>query len=203
MPTSLERLLGTIPSVGVPAKANSTWLASIGFGGGDNQSMLRVLRNVGLIGQDGVPTETWKHFRGGDRVAIAGAVRAAYSQLYDIYPDAHQKDDEAITTFFRTHTSLADGPQRLCVRTFRALAKVGDFAASASGPPSHPTAAGAHIPRAASPVAPAAPAPVAPGSPLSLTVNIQLELPASADGAVYDKLFEAMAKHLRGLLTTG
>jgi hypothetical protein len=34
-----------------------------------------------------------------------------------------------------------------------------------------------------------------------LTVNIQLQLPASADGAVYDKLFEAMAKHLRGLLT--
>ena len=36
--------------------------------------------------------------------------------------------------------------------------------------------------------------------PLSLTVNLQIELPPSADGEVYDKLFAAMGKHLKGLI---
>ena len=34
---------------------------------------------------------------------------------------------------------------------------------------------------------------------LALTVNIQLQLPATSDGEVYDKLFGAMRKHLMGL----
>jgi len=36
---------------------------------------------------------------------------------------------------------------------------------------------------------------------VALTVNIQLQLPPSADGDVYDKLFAAMGKHLKGLVT--
>jgi hypothetical protein len=35
---------------------------------------------------------------------------------------------------------------------------------------------------------------------VALTVNLQLQLPESADGDVYEKLFAAMAKHLKGLI---
>ena len=32
-------------------------------------------------------------------------------------------------------------------------------------------------------------------------MNLQIQLPPSADGEVYDKLFAAMGKHLKGLIT--
>ena len=38
------------------------------------------------------------------------------------------------------------------------------------------------------------------GGGVALTVNLQLQLPPSEDGDVYDKLFAAMAKHLKGLI---
>jgi hypothetical protein len=40
-------------------------------------------------------------------------------------------------------------------------------------------------------------------SSLGLNVNIQLQLPATADGEVYEKFFGAMRKHLMGLAEPG
>ena len=40
-------------------------------------------------------------------------------------------------------------------------------------------------------------------SGVGLTVNIQLQLPPSTDGEVYDKLFASMAKHFKGLIRPG
>jgi hypothetical protein len=37
---------------------------------------------------------------------------------------------------------------------------------------------------------------------VALTVNLQLQLPASENGEVYEKLFAAMGKHLKGLIGT-
>jgi hypothetical protein len=37
---------------------------------------------------------------------------------------------------------------------------------------------------------------------IALTVNLQLQLPASDSGEVYEKLFAAMSKHLKGLIGT-
>ena len=36
--------------------------------------------------------------------------------------------------------------------------------------------------------------------PVNVAINLSLELPATADADVYDKLFEAMSRHLGNLL---
>jgi hypothetical protein len=201
VPARLEKLLTEIPKLGTPDKANSRWLASIGFGGGNDQSMVRVLKTAGMIDGQGAPTTAWNSFKGGDKRAFADGIRAGYSALFAIHPDAQQKDAEALIAFFRTNTRLGEAAQKLCVSTFQTLVKFADFAVQRQTQPTRPASVEREV--AAEPGhRPSAPARSAGGN-LGLTVNVQLQLPPSADGEVYDKLFAAMAKHLRGLLDSG
>lgn len=201
VPNSLERLLQKIPTLGTPEKANAGWLGSIGMGGGNNQSMLRVLKSLGVVGSDGVPTKDWAALRAHDRTRIAALIRRMYADLFAVYPDANQKDAEALLTFFRSNTNLGERAQRLSVQTFQVLCRLGDFSADGAADAEAEEGEGEAGDGAGSGAGsgrrddhePAAP-------PVALTVNLQLALPPSADGEVYDKLFAAMATHLRGLV---
>lgn len=205
VPNNLRKLIKQLPSLGSPPKATQKWLEGIGFTGGNNRSLLPVLRHVGVIGSSGEPTDYWKALRSEDKVKFAKAVRDTYPDLFSTYPNADKQTTETLTTFFRTHTGLGEKAQSYCVRTFQVLVEFGEF----EGPdvPSEaeeqdekagkPDKASAKKPDPAKEKRQAQPTQV----PLALTVNLQIELPPSADGEVYDKLFAAMGKHLKGLIT--
>jgi hypothetical protein len=210
VPNNLRKLLEKLPSLGAPPTASQKWLAGVGFSGGNNQSILPVLRATGVISKSGTPTEYWTALRSGNKAKFADAVRRAYADLFATYPDAYKQDAAALLTFFQTHTSLGEKAQSFCVRTFKVLCEFGDFSApsavadelaeagdddqdatrdSGSRTPAGGTANGRRSAGTPSP------------SPIALTVNLQIQLPPSAEGEVYDKLFEAMAKHLKGLIS--
>lgn len=208
VPGQLRKLLQQIPSLGAPPKATQQWLAGIGFAGSNNYSMLPVLRQVGAIDKSGVPTDYWTALRSGNKVKFAEAVRNGYPELFATYPDAHKQDSATLQTFFRTHTGLGEKAQGLLARTFKVLVEFGDFSKSspAVAKPAKPSKSAVDLGEGggdrrggegndngggASPAQ----------QPLALTVNLQIELPPSADGEVYDKLFAAMGKHLKGLIT--
>jgi hypothetical protein len=137
VPTNLRKLLAKIPTLGAPPKATQKWLASIGFVGGNNNTMLPVLRHLGMIDKSGVPTYYWTAVRSGDKAKFAEAVRNGYPELFTTYTDAHKQDSATLQTFFRTHTGLGDKAQSFCVRTFKVLVEFGDFsnAAATNGKP--------------------------------------------------------------------
>jgi hypothetical protein len=207
VPNSLEKLLERIPTLGRPDKVNSSWLASIGMGGGNNQSMIRVLKGLGAVAADGTPSDVWTAIRAKDKAKIGAAVRGMYSDLFSIYPDADKKDAEALLAFFRANTDLGEKAQRLSVQTFQVLCEFGEFSAEAAADALADQAKDKHNGKSAG--APGAttkakeqpPAPGVTAPPVALTVNLQLQLPASAEGDIYEKLFAAMAKHLKGLIT--
>lgn len=201
VPNNLRKLLQKLPTLGSPPKATQTWLASIGFSGGNNKTLLPVLRHLGVISQTGEPTEYWAALRAGDKVQFADAVRKGYPDLFATYNDAHKQDTETLQTFFRTHTALGEKAQSFCVRTFKVLTEFGDFET--------PTKTKEKVDEAAEDLekkidlkrSTKDDAEIPARQPLALTVNLQIELPPSADGEVYDKLFAAMGKHLKGLIT--
>jgi hypothetical protein len=201
VPNNLKRLLEKIPTIGTPPKATQEWLASIGFPGGNNKRSLAVLRQVGVIGTHGEPTELWAALRAKDRKKFAAGIKKHYADLFATYPDAHRKDDEALVAFVRSKTNYAEAAQRLAVRTFKVFAEFGDFDAGVSPedlaeqPDADDGARGGKKTKRERPTVDRATGGV------SLTVNLQLQLPPSADGEVYDKLFAAMGKHLKGLIS--
>lgn len=202
VPGNLKKLLEKIPTMGTPKKATQEWLASIGFPGGNNKRSLAVLRQVGVIGSTGEPTELWAALRSKDRAKFAAGMKKRYADLFATYPDAHRKDDEALIAFVRSKTDYAESAQRLAARTFKVLVDFGDFDSdlppeelvdSPDGDGNDDESPGKRRRRVK--------APSADSGPVALTVNIQLQLPPSADGEVYDKLFAAMGKHLKGLVS--
>ena len=207
VPNSFKRLLEKIPTIGTPRNASQEWLASIGFSGGNNNRSLAVMRQVGIIGPRGEPTDLWAALRSKDRASFGAGIRKHYADLFSTYPDADRKDDEAIIAFIRSKTNYAEQAQRLAARTFKVLVEFGDFGQEAAaktleeaeGQPSGPGDREKAEPRKRDTGRSEM---TAPRGGLALTVNLQLQLPPSADGEVYDKLFAAMAKHLKGFITT-
>lgn len=200
VPNSLKRLLQKIPTIGAPEKASQDWLASIGFSGGNNNRSLVVMRAVGIIDTQGRPTSMWTALRTKDGVAFADGIRRHYSDLFSTYSDADRKDDEALIAFVRSKTNYAEQAQRLAVRTFKVLCEFGDFSAESAADTLRPDEDEDHGRKPATEKHERKGRSAEVDGRVALTVSLQLQLPASEDGAVYDKLFAAMGKHLKGLI---
>lgn len=198
VPGKLRDLLRKAPDMGRPDKVTVAWLKKAGYTSSNDPSMIPVLKFVGIVGPDGRPDDLWDSVRAPTqegRARLADAIRRAYADLFALYPDAHRRDAEAIRNFFRANTSGGDQVQSKLVQTFQVLAEFADF--DAEVPEDAVTGDGksrrsaARTPRRETGVT------EVPG--LTLNVNLQLQLPATSDGEVYEKLFGAMRKHLMGL----
>jgi hypothetical protein len=199
VPGKLRDLLRKAPAMGRPDKLTVAWLKKAGWTSSNDPSMIPVLKFVGIVGSDGRPTELWDAVRVQDqegRGRVAAAVRKAYADLFSLYPDAHRKDAEAVRNFFRANTSGGEQVQTKTVQTFQVLAEFGDFDA----PLSERVPGGQGSVKAVEKGAKTSGEKMAASvSGVSLNVNIQLQLPATSDGEVYEKLFSAMRRHLMGL----
>jgi hypothetical protein len=198
VPESVKRLLEKIPSVGVPDKVDRKWLTALGLGGGNNEMSVPLFKQLGILDSSAAPTDFYRAIRSKDKAKVGVGIKAAYSALFALYPDANRQDDEALMAFARSQTDYPEGTQRLAVRTFKVLVGFGDFdgstASTSSGGEERDERGSGERSGSRGSSSPKR-------SPVGLTVNIQLQLPPSADGEIYDKLFAAMAKHLKGLVS--
>jgi hypothetical protein len=198
VPNKLREILSKAPGMGRPDKVTQEWLRKAGWTSSNDRSVIPVLRFVGLIGSNGTPTDLWESIRVQDerhQREFADAIRNAYVELFGLYPDAHRKDAEALRNFFRAHTSGGDQVQTKLVQTFQVLTEFADFDQPSTNGSNRSTT----VQREGKGSDEAAERATfrSPQSPeLALNVNIQLQLPATSDGEVYEKLFGAMRKHL-------
>lgn len=189
-PGSIPRLFEEIKKVGLPSKVTVAYLKSIGFTSSNDSALVGLLKGIGFVDASGAPTPAWKEYRGaGQRQVMAGAVRLGYANLFQTYPDADRRDDEAIANLVRQNTNYSDATVKRVVTSFKALCALADFSQ-----PTTSTVADAQTVTTTTTL----PAQVATpgGSQPVINLNIQLELPASADEKFYDAFFEAMKKHL-------
>lgn len=193
-PARIKTLFAKVKSSGVPDKINMKTLEAWGLKSTNDRPLLAILKFVGFVDSSGVPTQYWAAFRSdrSGRTVLAQMLRSAYVSLFQLYPDAHQKDNEALRHFFSTHTTVGANTLDFMVRTFKTLCKSADFQADPVELPS---------PEGSQPSAQAAPV-IARNLSLqglpgfTINVNIQLTLPATDNPAIYESLFAAMKKHI-------
>ncbi|TQK30216.1 DUF5343 domain-containing protein [Arthrobacter sp. SLBN-53] len=201
VPGRLSPLLKKIRETGIPAKATSSWLKTMGFAGGNDTSMLRVLRYIGLIDASSVPTPAWQEYRGNKHKAVlARAIKTGYQSLYAVYPDAHTRSNEDLEHVFKTSTSSGKVVVDKMLATFKALVAEADFTADGGSGASTPSAQGGETPAVPQVETPPNGAVVSrtPSTSNGLTVNInvQLTLPEGADEQTFEAFFKAMKTHL-------
>jgi len=195
LPGNLKRFFSHIQAAGVPDKVTAQYLVKVGFKSTNDRPIIPVLKFIGFLDASGAPTNLWLSYR--DKAsapkAASSAVREAYSDLFDTFPDAQRKDNEALRNYFSAHTKVGEKALGAIVGTFKSLCELGDF----EGTPMAEVVVPAGVPHEGQ-VAFGAPEkrPGAPPSGPTININVQLQLPSTEDATVYEKLFSAMKKHL-------
>ncbi|HKJ88949.1 MAG TPA: DUF5343 domain-containing protein, partial [Gammaproteobacteria bacterium] len=129
VPGHLQKFMKHITSTGVPQKVTYKYLKQVGFTSSNDRSIRDILQFIGFLDHNYAPTDRWKAYRDKRKrkVALARGIKEGYSALYHTYPDAHRKDNEALTNFFRAHTEVGERALSGMVSTFNTLAELADF----------------------------------------------------------------------------
>jgi hypothetical protein len=197
---AVSRFLKHIQEAGIPDKVTNPYIKSVGFKSSNDASLINVFKALGFIDGSGTPTDKWRNYRDvtKSKQILGQAIKQAYSGLFQVYADAHKKDDEAVANWIRANTSFAGITVTRAVRTFKALCNEADFS-GVPAPASTPTpAAHAAVPAQNSTQSSAPAAIQMPSSSPSVNINIELHLPATNDSSVYENFFAAMKKNLFG-----
>lgn len=136
----------------------------------------------------------------GQSTAIrADGVREAFSGFFGVYPDAPKRTETEFNNWARVEDSKASPTTiKRSWATFRAMLPLSDFDASPT-----PSKSASNTPENQPQPSPIERRPTATGSPQvqlgavgGITINIELQLPATADAKFFDQFFSSMRKHL-------
>jgi hypothetical protein len=193
-------LLGKIRTVGIPQKVTVQWLKTIGYTSSNDGTLIGVLRFIGLIDSNNVPTPKWTQFRGSNHKSILGeAIREGYSELFAVYPDAPKHTQADLDHVFSTSSTGGKQVISKTIATFKALADEAEF----SDEPAtelHSTAGPLHTPVAQRPNG--APAQITQSGLQSfgpaLHIDIQIHISPEASATQIEQIFASMAKHVYG-----
>lgn len=196
VPGKISSLLAKIRSNGVPKKVDGVWLKAIGFTSSNDKSLLPVLRSIDFVDGSKAPTERWRLYRGADSETVLGeAIRHAYSDLYEIYDDAHDRSNGEIANVFKTKSSAGDQAIGKQVGTFKSLVSEAKFVVSARVPsPVEPSSASGN--ENGTPSASAPKSATSNNATPSLHIDLQVHISPEASADQIDKIFASMAKHL-------
>jgi len=185
---SLKRFLQHLKGAGIPSRLTSKYLEGAGFKSTNDRAIIGTLKSIGFVDSSGVPTDRWKEFRSttGGKAVLATAIQEAYADLFNPYPDAYRRDTEALRNYFSTHTKVGEKALVSIVQTFKALCEMADF----EGAPAEA------LPKVPKEVSAVTKGPSSSPTGMTINLNIQLSLPATEDATIYNKIFEAMKKHL-------
>ncbi len=194
---NLEAILNAIKTAQAPEKFIQRFLETLGFTSSSDRLITGVLKALRFLDDSSQPTE--RYFRFLDQTqsgrVLAEGIREAYADLFQIRVDAQNLSGEELVNKLKTLTEGKPSKSVLSkmAMTFSSLVKHADF----SAPP---------LPQAA----PAKKKEDVKGDKISgktsvirptvdlggLVYNIQIVLPESRNGEVYDVLFKSLKEHL-------
>lgn len=197
VPGKVADFFSAIQSAGVPEKFTIEYLETLGFKSKNDRGLLTLLKFLGFVSSSGVPNQLYHDYR--DKTVsskvMAGAMMKAYSGLFAMYPDAYNKDSEALKNFFSSKMKVSEDAAQRMVSTFKALRSLADFNDpldisddSGNGTEFKTMDVGGKVK--------VAQMSAALQQPIVVNINIQLTLPETKDPDVYNNLFTALRKHV-------
>lgn len=209
---NLDGILAAIQNAKAPPKFTQQFLRSLGFQSSSDRLAINVLKGLGFLSADGVPTQRYFEYLDqtqGPRV-MAEAVTEAYADLFEVNKRAHGLPRKDLKNKMRTLSQgqLTDAVLDKMAMTFTALAKHSDFDAPGAsdalpteqaGPDETPPRDGDGGGDDGDQGTGSQDDEGSEGGQLvvdGLIYNIQIQLPESRDPKVYDALFQSLKKHL-------
>lgn len=191
-PSSLRKFLTIVPQKPKPGKVNQTLLKSWGFKDSNDNSIIRVLKAVGLVGGDNVATDDYVAFmhKGTGPAHLASKIRQVYAPLFEASHSPHKEANDTLENLFNIHSGGASGTIAQQIQTFKALCDHADFAAAGANVATAPVGSAAtQAPPAAGGVA---------GGATTVHIDLHIHLPGNKTRRDYEYMFEDIARYLYG-----
>ena len=199
----IGKFFSKIQSLNVPESASTKWLPKIGgFGSSKNRPLIKILKFIGFITDSNKPTKRWKDYRDKSRstTVMTEGIKQGYSELFEEYSDAYQRDNDDLRNFFSRHSDAGEQVIASMVATFKILCSLADFGQEEDDTPedqkevdlaesSPPVTEPKETPKSSSEQR-------SPTFSPELNINIQVHISPNADPDQINKIFESMAKHL-------
>jgi hypothetical protein len=197
VPGKIKALFERIPEIGVPPKADKTWLKTLGYTSGNDYSLVVVLKFLGFIDSSNVPTDKWQVYRSCNdkKAALGSAVKEGYSELFSLFPKANTLTDAELANFFKTKSKGGQLVIRRLVATLRALFQSASFNGEEQAQQVIPTS-GSDTTMSLAQVNANTPNVPSGHNPVVINVNIQLTLPETTNAELLQNLFAAMKSNL-------
>lgn len=183
-----------------PSNFTTQYVKDLGFASSNFRAVIPLLKSLGFLSPDGVPTNRYHEYRNlaRSRQVLGDAVKEAYGDLFTIKAKPTDADRALIEGKFRSVHNATANTSRLMASTFYALLDLADLDTpeqqKAEQKPKEESTTGTK-PDAAPAAKPTETITPAHGR-TSLHYDIQIHLPATKDVEVYNAIFKSLKEHL-------
>lgn len=193
-PGKIREYFNKIIEVETPQKFTINFLEDVMlFKGHNDRSLIPLLKSMGFLDSNSVPTKLYSDFKINDlsKTTIAHGIRNAYSEIVRRNKNFHNLDDDNIKSYVKAITRLGDSSSvvPLIVRTLGNLKELADFTHNDSPVPS-----GQEIMIAKKESIDVQN--LDSQLPIKLNYTISINLPNSGSQETYDRIFESIKKVL-------
>lgn len=171
-----------------PPKVVGSTLKVWGLKNTNDQSILRVLKAIGLLGANGETTAAYAEFMRKDTgpASLGRQIRSVYAELFQNVAKPERASNDELKNFFNIHSGGSEKTVRLQIDTFKALAEYATFGQSdpleqPDDPSETPTdsasvAIGENFP--------------------AIRIDLHIHLPENKTKSDYDAILESIATHI-------
>jgi hypothetical protein len=197
----VTKILDKVIEAAQPDRFTQDFLATkLGYGSGSAKPFIPLLKRIGFLGTDGIPTRLYSQFRNPDTrsAAMAEALKIGYRELYERNEYAHDLPKEKLKNLVVEMTGLpaTDSTVSGIVNTFTNLKSYANFEAKLPGDKPPEKTHQEDLPatrilerREQNPDS-------AKGVGLNLSYHVYLNLPETSDVEVFNAIFRSLKENI-------
>jgi hypothetical protein len=197
---SIAKLFQEIKKASVPPKFTNNFMqTALGLKSTSYRAMIPLMKRLGFLDQNNVPTQPYKDFRDESQsgVVMADRLKNAYTDLFVANEYAYKLSKDDLQSKLKTITGASSEDKVIpsVVGTFIELSKLADFegkgkkiAKKKEGEPNKETETAQ--------AAAAALQAHHPASKLGISYTINLNLPATTEIEVFNAIFKSLKEHI-------
>lgn len=189
----LPKLFSEIKKASVPTKFTQDFMSSmLGLKSSSFRPMIPLLKNLGFLDQNNVPTQDYKDYRddGKSGVVLAKRIKETYADLFKAHEYAYKLSKEELngklTTILGVHKN--DNNVKYLVGTLQELFKMAEFSGKHRTEEKKPPLDGIK------------PSPPDTGTDkqryFGISYTINLNLPATTEVEVFNAIFKSLKEHI-------
>ncbi len=199
--SKVQAIMAKIIDGTAPEKFTTGHLKAIGFGASNDRAMVPLLKDLGFLSTEGVPTQRYHDYRNQARSkqVLGEALKEAYPEIFHITETPTATNKPEISGLFKSTHNVSDQVAGFMANTFLVLLEIADVSHEQqdndiSTSESETEDIGSEEIKINTPEKSEA---IIPKNAIAnLRYNIEIHLPATKEIEVYNSIFKSLKEHL-------